>query len=144
MSHAIDSGCVHLTGWKICGQFSSTHKRERSKKISNLFLHEVETGKELVFTTGDQNDSSPKWSPDGKTIAFLSNRDNEKQPQIYLIPLNGGEAQKLTNLDGEFLSFSWSPDGKNFICEFRKKNPDTLEREKKMNLKTSWVSFRDR
>jgi len=100
------------------------------KKFSNLYLHKVVTGQEKLFTTGDQVDSSPRWSPDGKTIAFLSNRENEKQPQIYLISIEGGEAQRLTDLQGEFLNLSWSPDGNKFICEFRKKNLDAIEREK--------------
>ena len=125
----IQDACISPDGKFVISAVQRVREKDQ-KKFSNLYLHEIATGKELVFTTGDQNDTSPKWSPDGKTIAFLSNRDNEKQSQIYLISMNGGEAQKLTNLDGEFLSFSWSPEGKNFICEFRKKNPDTLEREK--------------
>jgi dipeptidyl aminopeptidase/acylaminoacyl peptidase len=106
------------------------NRENDQKKFSNLYLIDTSTGKETIFTTGDQNDSSPQWSPNGKTIAFISNRENEKQPQIYKIATNGGEAKKLTSMEGEFLSFSWSPDGEKLVCEFRKKNPDALEREK--------------
>jgi len=125
----INDASISPDGSHVVSSIQRIREKDQ-KKFSNLYLYETDTGKERIFTTGDQNDSSPKWSPDGKSIAFISNRDNEKQPQIYLIPLTGGEAQKLTNLDGEFLNFDWSPDGKKIVCEFRKKDQDTLEREK--------------
>jgi dipeptidyl aminopeptidase/acylaminoacyl peptidase len=81
------------------------------------------------FTYGDQSDSSPRWSPDGRFIAFLSNRKDEKQPQLYLIPTFGGEARPLTDLKGSIGSFEWSPDGKQFICQFRQKDEEAIERE---------------
>lgn len=105
-------------------------REKDQKKFTNLFIHKVPSGKTSQFTSGDQTDISPKWSPDGKTIAFLSNRDNEKQFQIYLISRDGGEARKLTNLSGDFYAFNWSPDGTRFICEFRKKDAEAVEREK--------------
>lgn len=124
----IQDASISPDGKMVVSAVSRVREKDQ-KKFSNLVLHDVETSKEKGFTTGDQNDSSPKWSPDGKTIAFLSNRENEKQSQIYLISVEGGEGHKLTNLQGEFMNFSWSPDGKKFICEFRKKNPDAIERE---------------
>ena len=125
----INDASISPDGSHVVSSIQRVREKDQ-KKFSNLYLYETDSGKERIFTTGNQNDSSPKWSPDGKSIAFISNRDNEKQPQIYLIPLTGGEAQKLTNLDGEFLNFDWSPDGKKIVCEFRKKDQDTLEREK--------------
>ena len=71
----------------------------------------------------------PAWSPDGAQIAFLSNRGDEKQPQIYLIPFGGGEARPLTDLKGEIGSFEWSPDGRKLVCQFRRKDAAVLERE---------------
>ncbi len=103
--------------------------RKTEKKCSNLWIAPVENGHTQQFTHGDQSDTVPRWSPDGKNIAFLSNRDDEKQPQIYVIPLYGGEARKLTNLKGTFENYAWSPDGKKLVCTFRKKDKEEIERE---------------
>ena len=104
--------------------------RKTEKKYTNLWLVSTRSGRSRQFTTGNQNDTTPRWSPDGKTIAFVSNRDDEKQPQIYIIPTDGGEARKLTNLKGRIASLEWSPDGKRLLIGFREPDPDVLEREK--------------
>jgi dipeptidyl aminopeptidase/acylaminoacyl peptidase len=103
---------------------------EKYKKYSNLWVCSIKDGKSRQFTVGNQIDSSPRWSPNGEKIAFLSNRDDEKQPQIYLIPFSGGEARRLTDLQGEFADFHWSPSGEDLICQFRKKDQEAIEREK--------------
>ena len=67
-------------------------------------------GEYKQFTAGTHQDHSPRWSPDGKTLAFVSTRNNDK-PQIYLIPVDGGEAQPLTALDTGATDPAWRPDG---------------------------------
>ena len=102
---------------------------KKQKKYSNLWIVPTGQGVPRQFTYGDQVDSQPRWSPDGREIAFISNRGDEKQPQIYLIPLDGGEARPLTDLKGEWGGFEWSPDGRQLACNFRKKDKAALERE---------------
>jgi dipeptidyl aminopeptidase/acylaminoacyl peptidase len=104
--------------------------RKTEKKYSNLWLVPTGRGKARQFTFGDQSDRSPRWSPDGRTIAFISNRDDEKQPQIYLIPFDGGEARQLTDLQGSVGGMEWSPDGRKLLLSFRKKEAEAIEREK--------------
>lgn len=112
------------------------------KKHANLWLAPTDGGPPRPFTHGDQTDSQPRWSPDGSHIAFLSNRQDEKQPQIYLIPLAGGEAQRLTDLKGEFGPFEWSPDGRRLVCQFRLKDQEAQEREKDAHKKELGVAAR--
>ena len=104
--------------------------RKAEKKYTNLWLAPTRGGRPKPFTTGDHRDFMPRWSPDGRTIAFLSNRDDEKQPQIYLIDLDGGEARKLTDFRGEVGEMVWSPDGTRLLLQFRKKDPEIVEMEK--------------
>ena len=103
--------------------------KKTEKKYTNLWVVSTDRGRPRQFTYGDQVDGQPRWSPDGGEIAFISNRGDEKQPQIYVIPFHGGEARPLTRLKGEIGAFEWSPDGKRFVCQFRKKDRKAIERE---------------
>jgi dipeptidyl aminopeptidase/acylaminoacyl peptidase len=62
------------------------------------------------FTSGGK-DHTPRWSPDGTHLAFVSTRGGEK-PQIFLIPTDGGEARPLTDMTQGAENPAWSPDGK--------------------------------
>ncbi|MBK7178264.1 MAG: S9 family peptidase [Chloroflexi bacterium] len=103
--------------------------KKTEKKYSNLWLVPTGAGRPQQFTYGNQVDTAAHWSPDGRTIAFLSNRQDEKQMQIHLISLSGGEARPLTDLKGQFGSLHWSPDGRTLLCAFLKPDPAALERE---------------
>ncbi|HEX7138786.1 MAG TPA: hypothetical protein VF219_13095, partial [Vicinamibacterales bacterium] len=79
-----------------------------------------------VMTSATQSSSSPRWSPDGKTLAFLSARPAADsgdavagRTQIWLMPLAGGEARRLTSLQNGVTNFQWSPDGSRFTVVSR-------------------------
>jgi len=102
---------------------------ETEKLYSNLWLVPTNGKPAHQFTYGSQSDTHPRFSPDGSQIAFLSNRNDEKQPQICLIPLKGGEARPITDLKGTIKSFEWSPDGTKLLLQFRKKDTEEIIRE---------------
>lgn len=67
------------------------------------------------FTSGPQNDSAPRWSPDGSRLAFtrVTTKDGKPQPgQLWVIPTAGGEARAVTDLAEGAANAAWSPDGK--------------------------------
>ena len=117
-------------------------ERETEKKYTNLWLAAADGSRLRQFSHGKWADTMPRWSPDGRTLAFLSNRGSEEQAQIHLIPVDGGEARPLTNLKGNFASIEWSPDGTKLLCQFRKKDADAAEREKDEAKKKLGISYR--
>ena len=62
------------------------------------------------LTAGTRRDADPRWSPDGTRLAFTSNRNDETM-QLYVMPVSGGEAQRLTALKEDVTQAVWSPDG---------------------------------
>ncbi len=80
------------------------------KRASNVWIINCGGGDDRALTTGTFNDSSPRWSPDGTRIAYLSDRDGK--PQIYVRWMDTGQTAKLTNLENPPSGLAWSPDGK--------------------------------
>jgi dipeptidyl aminopeptidase/acylaminoacyl peptidase len=84
---------------------------EKEEEYAALWLMDLSSGETRQLTAGTKTDSDPDWSPDGKKIAFRSTRDGT--PQIYVIPVDGGEARPLTSLKRAIGGGpKWSPDGR--------------------------------
>lgn len=80
------------------------------------------------WTRSNSSEGSPRWSPDGKWLAFTSGRE-EKKSQIFLLPAEGGgEAERVTNLpQGGIGAIKWSPDGSRIAFTFRAVDEDRRE-----------------
>jgi len=76
-------------------------------------------------TSSQDSESSPKWSPDGKYLAFTSSRPGKARGnQVWLLDRSGGEAQQLTEVKGRLQSYEWSPDGKRLALVVGDPDPD--------------------
>ena len=89
----------------------SEYDANNDADVTNLWLVEIASGEHRQLTFGNGTDASPSWSPDGKTIAFLSNRSGKVQ--VWLISAETNTATQLTTLpNGVAAAPTWSPDGK--------------------------------
>ena len=85
--------------------------REENEYRSAIWLVRLDgSSPPRQFTSGAKRDAAPRWSPDGSRLAFVSNRER-KALQLYVIPAQGGEPRRLTDLDEDVEEAAWSPDG---------------------------------
>lgn len=108
---------------------------------SHLFLLSLADGTVKQWTFGKSKDAFPRWSPDGKTIAFLSNRSGKTQ--IWLLPADGGEARQLTSLKNGVRQLRWSPNGRFLVALTSLGKKETLnereEQDKQESKKHEWT-----
>ncbi|MFM7432206.1 MAG: TolB family protein, partial [Gammaproteobacteria bacterium] len=84
-------------------------KENRSATDLWLFSTDGKTSRQL--TSDKAADSSPRFSPDGTTIAFISKRGDDKESQLYLIAVDGGEARRVTEVPTGVSAPKWFADG---------------------------------
>ncbi|MFT8323219.1 MAG: S9 family peptidase [Bacillus sp. (in: firmicutes)] len=112
---------------------------ESDKYYSNLYYKNLEREEEAVqWTFGENKNYSPKWSPDGKEAAFVSNRTGKNQ--IYLLNRNGGEAKQLTFVKNGATNPVWSPDGKEIAFQTTIRKQESIqEKENKKETEKKLV-----
>jgi dipeptidyl aminopeptidase/acylaminoacyl peptidase len=113
-----------------------------------LWIVPTDGGEPRQLTIGAKNDWHARWSPDGRTLAFLSDRRSvvEEEParssiktredvvQVYLLPVDGGEARRLTDLPRGVTGLEWSPDGTRLVVISTSFAADFKEDRKKRGL----------
>ncbi|MGQ9618940.1 MAG: prolyl oligopeptidase family serine peptidase [Candidatus Aminicenantia bacterium] len=110
---------------------------EENEYTTDVWIFDLKNGELIKITQSPKNDSSPKWSPDGKYIAFISNRDGRNQ--IYLKRRDIGEPWKLTDSKTGVEAFEWTPDSKSIVYSMRE--PRSEEEEKKIKEKDDAYSL---
>src|SRR5262245_55520519 len=84
---------------------------DKSEFVTQIWLANIAAKQNTQLTFGEKSSTNPKWSPDGNWIAFTSNRKDNRN-NLYVLSLNGGEAEPLTDGKSSVINFSWSPDGR--------------------------------
>jgi dipeptidyl aminopeptidase/acylaminoacyl peptidase len=110
---------------------------DRSEYVNQVFVCNADGSNTIQLTRGDKNSANPKWSADGKWIAYTSNRDGKNN--LYILPINGGEAEKLTDVKGSVGEYEWSHDGTMIAYLSNDVANDAEEKNKKS--KSDWYYY---
>ena len=105
-----------------------------------LVLVDAASGALRPLVTERRGISSPRWSPDGRSIAFVAvepapeavgdAKPRKPKPQLYVLPLDGGEARRVTAAEEGVASFAWEPDGRGFAYVSPDPSPDKARIDK--------------
>ena len=111
----------------------------KNQWVPELDLVDVTTGARRVLTRDRKGVAHPRWSPSGDRLAFLAQDGAEKaekdaKPQIWVLPMSGGEAQKVTSAPTGVQHFAWRPDGKALAYASEDERPNKKDIEKDNDL----------
>ena len=98
------------------------------KRTRHIWLYDKSSNSTRQFTYSEKSESSPRWSPDGKELAFLSDRGGEEE-QIFLLRSEFGEAAASTKEKASVTAFEWSPNGQTIA--YLAPDPKSEAQEKK-------------
>ncbi|ACZ40194.1 alpha/beta hydrolase family protein [Sphaerobacter thermophilus] len=103
--------------------------KEKEHPESAIWVVSFAGGEPRQFTAGQWDDEEPRWSPDGRRLAFLSDRAERGKKSVYIMPADGGEARRVFDQQGDMEQLSWSPDGRFLAVLFT--DPETEEEKKR-------------
>ncbi len=96
------------------------------KANSDIWMVSWDGSKQVRLTSSKANEHAPRWSPDGRYLGFLSERDDAREvAQLWLLDRTGGEADRITDLPGGVSDYAWAPDGKRLALIVSDPDPDS-------------------
>ncbi|MDQ6706986.1 MAG: S9 family peptidase [Acidobacteriota bacterium] len=118
----------HLVVWT---ETTSITETEKSESNTQIFLARADGTHRVQLTRGEKSANAPDFSPDGRFVFFASERSGKRN--VYRVPVDGGEAEKLTDWKGALGAYRLSPDGKSIAFTAAPDRPE-LDIAKKQKL----------
>jgi dipeptidyl aminopeptidase/acylaminoacyl peptidase len=105
---------------------------EKDRSDRELVQIDIASGKQHILTYERRSVGSPRWSPSGDRLAFLAveGTSKEAQPQIFILPMTGGEARRITDVPNGVEQFAWRPNGQEIAYVTSDEPPNKKEIEK--------------
>jgi Tol biopolymer transport system component len=114
---------------------------KNNRRVGHIYRINADGTNQVQLTFGERGESSPRWSPDGKTIAFTARRDPDSNNQIYLLEADGGEARRLTTHGAAPNDLTWTPDGTSIY--FAATDAKTADEREKDRLQDDVYAFEE-
>jgi dipeptidyl aminopeptidase/acylaminoacyl peptidase len=114
---AVSAPRISPDGTRVAYIVSETkmEKDKEWKAVGQVWITSLSGGEARQFTRGEKSASALEWSPDGKQLAFLSDREKDGERQVWMMMADGGEAWAVTSHKGGVTGFRFSPDGKSLL-----------------------------
>ena len=113
----------------------TTAHKDTDKNNTDVWMVSSDGAQQIQLTSTPDGESSPRWSPDGKYLSFVSSRQGAKGGQVWLMNRTGGEAIKLTDIKEGVSDHSWSPDSSKLVLVVETPDPANRDADEKPDEK---------
>jgi dipeptidyl aminopeptidase/acylaminoacyl peptidase len=108
------------------------------KANSDVWMTSWDGARSVRLTSSKSSEGTPRWSPDGRYLSFLSDRDDAREvDQVWLLDRSGGEAERITDLPGGVSDYTWSPDSRRLALIVSDPDPDSTASSLDTTVKTT-------
>ena len=110
---------------------------DKSEFVTQIWLANSDGSEPVQLTYAEKSSDNPRWSPDGRALAFTSNRSGKTN--LYMLRIAGGESEQLTDVKSGVGNFAWSPDGTRIAFVMRDAPTDEEEKGNKGKDDWKWI-----